>query len=96
MECELGSRGDDRLSARQIRAATMAAGPALLLLPPAPTFRIDLVPIGVIMTANLMIALYTLPVGGTLFVAAKLAKAGIGEITKALWPRLAAAIAAPD
>jgi C4-dicarboxylate transporter DctM subunit len=33
-------------------------------------------------------------VGGTLFVAAKLAKAGIGEITKALLPLLVAAIVA--
>ena len=45
---------------------------------------------GVIMTANLAIALYTPPVGGTLFVAARLAKVGIGEITKALWPLMAA------
>jgi C4-dicarboxylate transporter DctM subunit len=29
-----------------------------------------------------------------LFVAAKLAKAGIGEVTRALWPLLLAAIAA--
>jgi C4-dicarboxylate transporter, DctM subunit len=43
------------------------------------------------MTANLAIALYTPPVGGTLFVAAKLAKAGIGEITRALWPLITAA-----
>ena len=46
------------------------------------------------MTANLAIALYTPPVGGTLFVAAKLAGAGIGEITRALWPLLLASIAA--
>jgi C4-dicarboxylate transporter DctM subunit len=44
------------------------------------------------MTANLAIALYTPPVGGTLFVAAKLADAGIGAITKQLIPLLAAAI----
>jgi C4-dicarboxylate transporter DctM subunit len=73
--------------------------PALLLtaplfLPLAQAFRIDLVHLGVVMTANLAIALYTPPVGGTLFVAAKLAKAGIGEITRALWPLLAAAVAA--
>ena len=43
---------------------------------------------------NLAIALYTPPVGGTLFVAAKLAGAGIGEITKALMPLLIAAIIA--
>ena len=65
---------------------------APLLLPLAKSFNIDLVHLGVVMTANLAIALYTPPVGGTLFVAAKLAKAGIGEITKALWPLLTAAI----
>jgi C4-dicarboxylate transporter DctM subunit len=42
------------------------------------------------MTANLAIALYTPPVGGTLFVAAKLARAGIGEITRHLWPLMIA------
>jgi C4-dicarboxylate transporter DctM subunit len=52
----------------------------------------DMVHIGVVMTANLAIALYTPPVGGTLFVAAKLAKAGIGEITKHLWPLMAATV----
>jgi len=67
---------------------------APLLLPLAQAFRVDLVHLGVVMTANLAIALYTPPVGGTLFVAAKLAGAGIGEITRALWPLLVAAIAA--
>ena len=61
---------------------------APLLLPLAKTFNVDLVHLGVVMTANLAIALYTPPVGGTLFVAAKLAKAGIGEVTRALWPLL--------
>ncbi len=65
---------------------------APLLLPIAQTFGIDLVHLGVVITANLAIALYTPPVGGTLFVAAKLADAGIGEITKALWPLLFAAV----
>ncbi len=65
---------------------------APLLLPLAKTFNIDLVHLGVVMTANLAIALYTPPVGGTLFVAAKLAGAGIGEITRELWPLLLAAI----
>jgi C4-dicarboxylate transporter DctM subunit len=65
-----------------------------LLLPVAQSFGIDLVHLGVIVTANLAIALYTPPVGGTLFVAAKLAGAGIGEITKALMPLLIAAIIA--
>ena len=63
---------------------------APLFLPLAKHFGMDMVHIGVVMTANLAIALYTPPVGGTLFVAAKLAKAGIGEITKHLWPLMAA------
>ena len=45
-------------------------------------------------TANLALALYTPPVGGTLFVAAKLADASIGDITKALVPLFAAALVA--
>jgi C4-dicarboxylate transporter, DctM subunit len=71
--------------------AMLLAAP--LFLPLAKHFNMDMVHIGVVMTANLAIALYTPPVGGTLFVAAKLAKAGIGEITKALWPLMAATFA---
>jgi C4-dicarboxylate transporter DctM subunit len=68
--------------------ALLMAAP--LFLPLAMAFKMDLVHVGVIMTANLAIALYTPPVGGTLFVAAKLAKAGIGEITRHLWRLMAA------
>ncbi len=63
---------------------------APLFLPLAKHFGMDMVHVGVMMTANLAIALYTPPVGGTLFVAAKLAHAGIGEITRHLWPLMAA------
>ena len=49
--------------------------------------------LGVMMTANLAIALYTPPVGGTLFVAAKLANVGIGEITRHLWLLMTATFA---
>ena len=63
---------------------------APLFLPLARHFNMDMVHIGVVMTANLAIALYTPPVGGTLFVAVKLAKVGIGEITRALWPLMSA------
>ncbi|MEJ7669771.1 MAG: TRAP transporter large permease [Casimicrobiaceae bacterium] len=71
--------------------------PALLLtaplfLPLAQVFKVDLVHLGVVMTANLAIALYTPPVGGTLFVAAKLANAGIGAISRALIPLMAASV----
>ncbi|WP_296507695.1 TRAP transporter large permease [Rhodoferax sp.] len=68
--------------------ALLMAAP--LFLPLAAAFQMDLVHMGVIMTANLAIALYTPPVGGTLFVAAKLASATIGEITKHLWVMMAA------
>jgi len=72
--------------------------PALLLtaplfLPLAKAFDVDLVHLGVVMTANLAIALYTPPVGGTLFVAARLAKASISEISRALVPFFAATLA---
>jgi C4-dicarboxylate transporter DctM subunit len=66
---------------------------APLFLPLAKHFNMDMVHIGVVMTGNLAIALYTPPVGGTLFVAAKLAKAGIGEITRHLWPLMSATFA---
>jgi C4-dicarboxylate transporter DctM subunit len=72
--------------------------PALLIsvplfLPLAAAFKIDPVHLGVVMCANLAIALYTPPVGGTLFVAAKLANAGIGAITRHLLPFMAATVA---
>ncbi len=62
---------------------------APLFIPLAMFFKIDMVHFGVIFTGNLAIALYTPPVGGTLFVAAKLAKAGIGDISKRLIPLMA-------
>lgn len=68
--------------------ALLMAAP--LFIPLALAFKMDLVHMGVIMTANLAIALYTPPVGGTLFVAAKLANATIGEITRHLWLMMAA------
>lgn len=65
---------------------------APLLLPMAKNFGVDMVHFGVVVTANLAIALYTPPVGGTLFVAAKLAGAGIGAITKHLMPLMGATL----
>ena len=65
--------------------------PALLLtaplfLPMAQAMHIDLTLMGVIMVMNLSIALYTPPVGGTLFVAAKLCKASIGGMSRHIIP----------
>ena len=65
---------------------------APLLLPLAQAFKIDMVHFGVVMTANLAIALYTPPVGGTLFVAANLAGAGIGAISRQLIPMMTATV----
>jgi len=71
--------------------ALLMAAP--LFLPLAAAFKVDPVHLGIIMTANLAIALYTPPVGGTLFVAARLAKAGIAEITRHLWALMGATLA---
>ncbi len=65
---------------------------APLLLPMAQNFGVDMVHFGVVVTANLAIALYTPPVGGTLFIASKLAGAGIGEVSKHLMPLMAATV----
>jgi C4-dicarboxylate transporter, DctM subunit len=70
--------------------------PALLLtaplfIPTARAFGIDPVHLGLIMTFNLAIGLYTPPVGGTLFVSAKIANVGIGQISRELLPMLAVA-----
>ncbi len=59
---------------------------APLLVPLSAAFHIDPVHLGLIMTCNLAIGLYTPPVGGTLFVAAKIARVSIGGITRELVP----------
>jgi C4-dicarboxylate transporter DctM subunit len=55
--------------------------------------QIDLILMGVIMVMNLSIALYTPPVGGTLFVAAKLCKASIGGMSIHIMPLMAMNVA---
>jgi C4-dicarboxylate transporter, DctM subunit len=62
---------------------------APLFLPMAQAMGIDLILMGVIMVMNLSIALYTPPVGGTLFVAAKLCKASIGGMSMHIMPLMA-------
>jgi C4-dicarboxylate transporter DctM subunit len=59
---------------------------APLFVPLAPLYGIDPVHLGLVMTCNLAIGLYTPPVGGTLFVAAKIGQVGMGEISRALIP----------
>ncbi|HUX26844.1 MAG TPA: TRAP transporter large permease [Burkholderiales bacterium] len=63
---------------------------APLLLPIAQAYHIDLVHFGVVVTANLAIALVHPPAGPALFIAAKLAQVKIGAATRALLPLLAA------
>ena len=72
-----------------IVARGYSRGFAAALLAVAGTIAL-LMPLSIPLTANLAIALYTPPVGGTLFVATKLARVGIGEITRHLWPLMAA------
>jgi len=60
---------------------------APLLVPLAIAFKIDPVHLGLIMTCNLAIGLYTPPVGGTLMVGARLAGVGMMEVTRALIPQ---------
>jgi C4-dicarboxylate transporter DctM subunit len=65
---------------------------APLLLPIAAAFHINMVHFGVVVTANLAIALVHPPVGPSLFISAKLAEVSIGAATKPLLPLLAANI----
>ena len=57
-----------------------------LLLPLATQYGVDPVHLGLIMTCNLAIGLFTPPVGGTLFVAARIARVSMGAITRDLIP----------
>ena len=54
---------------------------APLLLPVAKAMGVDPVHFGLIVVCNLAMGLFTPPVGGTLFVAAKIANARMGKIT---------------
>ncbi len=61
---------------------------APLLVPLASAFKIDPVHLGLVMTCNLAIGLYTPPVGGTLMVGARLAGVGMGAVVRALMPQM--------
>ena len=65
---------------------------APLFVPLAPVYGVDPVHLGLVMTCNLAIGLYTPPVGGTLFVAAKIGAVGIGAISRALLPLFAVSL----
>jgi C4-dicarboxylate transporter, DctM subunit len=66
---------------------------APLLVPLSRAFGIDPVHLGLIMTCNLAIGLYTPPVGGTLMVGMRLAGAGMWETSRALVPLFAIGVA---
>ncbi len=59
---------------------------APLFVPLAAAYGVDPVHLGLVMTCNLAIGLYTPPVGGTLFVAARIGGVGVGAISRALIP----------
>jgi C4-dicarboxylate transporter DctM subunit len=65
---------------------------APLFIPTAKAFGIDPVHLGLIMVFNLVIGLYTPPVGGTLFVAAKIARVGMVAISRELLPMFGIAL----
>ncbi len=61
---------------------------APLLVPLSVAFKIDPVHLGLIMTCNLAIGLYTPPVGGTLMVGARLAGVGMISVVRSLLPQM--------
>ena len=61
---------------------------APLLVPLSAAFHIDPVHLGLIMTCNLAIGLYTPPVGGTLMVGARLAGVGMAAVVRSLIPQM--------
>ncbi|MEO6032255.1 MAG: TRAP transporter large permease subunit, partial [Burkholderiaceae bacterium] len=65
---------------------------APLLVPLSAAFKIDPVHLGLIMTCNLAIGLYTPPVGGTLMVGARLAGVGMVSVVRELIPQMAISI----
>ena len=76
----------------EISAACIILAP--ILLPVVTNLGIHPVHFGIIMCVNLAIGLATPPVGPTLFVACKIGKTSIEEITMAIWPFLLASVAA--
>lgn len=67
-----------------LSAAILLLGPLFVVL--ANAIGLSLVQLGVMMTLNLAIGLFTPPVGTTLFIAAALAKKNVGSVARELWP----------
>ncbi|MCC3306329.1 TRAP transporter large permease [Sneathiella sp. HT1-7] len=67
---------------------------APLFIPTAMTFGVDPVHLGVIMTCNVAVGLFTPPVGATLYVASRIANVGVLTIARAMAPLYLAALTA--
>ena len=67
---------------------------APLFLPTAQTFGVDPVHLGVIMTCNVAVGLFTPPVGATLYVASRISGDGVLTIARAMAPLYIMALAA--
>ncbi|MHA3980190.1 TRAP transporter large permease [Halovulum sp. GXIMD14794] len=67
---------------------------APLFLPTAQAFGVDPVHLGVIMTCNVAVGLFTPPVGATLYVASRISGVGVISIARAMAPLYLAAISA--
>lgn len=76
----------------EISAACIILAP--ILLPVVTTLGVNPVHFGIIMCVNLAIGLATPPVGPTLYVACRIAKVSISQISRAIVPYLAASVAA--
>ena len=72
-------------------AAVLLLGPIFVTIGQA--IGLDPVQLGLMMVVNLSIGLYTPPVGTTLFISSTIARAGIGEVVRALLPFYAVALA---
>jgi TRAP-type C4-dicarboxylate transport system permease large subunit len=57
-----------------------------VFVPLANSIGMDLTQLGIMMTVNLAIGLYTPPVGTTLFITSSLAKVKVGETVRELGP----------
>ncbi len=76
----------------------MDCTPAIIMtmpvfLPLVTSLGIDLIHFGIVVVFNLLIGLLTPPVGACLFVSCNIAKIGLTEITKAVWPFIALMLA---
>lgn len=65
-------------------AAILLLGPMFVAIGSA--IGLDLIQLGIMMTVNLSLGLFTPPVGTTLFVAAAISRESVGSIVRELWP----------